>query len=178
MRRQTLWLLALLLPAALTWGGEKLTHVAPGLASYLLGQTDRTYSVNDLPAGWPWDSTKIKGTLLPALHDPLKAANDPDLWLVPCGLLTRWGPTNDWVKEVRIVSVEGTTTVGLAAFVDQDANTKKSKTWRLEAASVPGPWYIVVDAVSQPGKNGQPKVNRYTIVGAGYVPDEYLPFLW
>ncbi|RPJ25493.1 MAG: hypothetical protein EHM35_15505 [Planctomycetaceae bacterium] len=153
-------------------------ETANGLTVFILAQTDRTYSLSDLPGGWGWDVTKIQGTLIPALHDPIKPTNDPNLWLIPCGPLVRWGPTNDWVKEVRIISVIGTDPNSVAVYVDQDVVTKKSRTWRLEVSAVPGPWYIVVDAVSQPGKNGQSKLNRYTVAGAGYVPDDYLPFLW
>ncbi len=140
---------------------------------FLVQAQTSTYTPADLPAGWTWDTTQIQGDILPAVYG--LPANDPNMWLVPCGPLIRWGPTSDWVKEVRVVSAIGTS--GVTAYVDHDPVTHKSTTWRLEVPAVPGPWYIVVDAVSQPGKNGQSKTKRYTVVGAGYVPDNELPFL-
>jgi hypothetical protein len=145
---------------------------------YVLGQTgERSYSIADLPNGWAWDETKIQGILLPAVYDSAKATNDPNLWLIPCGQVVRGATTSEWLKEIKVVSVEGTTPTNIHLYLDQDASTKKSKTWRLDCWSVPGPWYVVVDAVQQPGKNGQSKVQRYTIAGAGYVPEDTVPFL-
>jgi hypothetical protein len=165
----------IVLLVAIVLGAAVFTLRGQGTISQPLG---RVYAVSDLPGDWPWDPAQIDGELLPALHDPGKPPNDPDLWLVPCGLLVRWGPTTDWIKEIRIVAVEGTTTIGLNVAVDHDPATQKSKTWRLEVAAAPGPWYVVLDVLSQPGKSGQPKVKRYTVAGAGFVPEDYLPLIW
>lgn len=148
------------------------------LTPVVFGQPVPAYTFADLPAGWAWDSGKIQGALLPAVYAPARPTNDPNNWLVPCGTYLRGGLTSDWVKEVKIVSVVGVEPTSISVFLDQDPVTKKSKTWRIEGWSIPGPWYITVDAVSQPGKNGTSKSTRYTVVGAGYVPDSSVPFLY
>jgi hypothetical protein len=173
MKRTVLLAVLLLLTAC---GSHGATYM-PSLLGFLPGQIVRNYSVADLPSGWSFDPSQIEGVLLPAVFDPNLAPNDPNLWLVPCGLLERQGVTNDWVKEIRPVRVVGTIPAGVAVFISHDPQSKKSLTWRVDVWSIPGPWYIVLDAVSQPGKNGQSKVQRYTVVGAGYVPDDYVPLL-
>jgi hypothetical protein len=174
MKRVLLFAAVVLLVSPLVLGSP-----IGNMTVFLLAQTNPpSYSFADLPAGWAWDNAKIQGELIPIAPNADLAQNDPNLWLVPCGLCSRTAATNDWVKEVRVVAVEGTVPDGVLVRVTQDPGTKKSTSWYLETWAVPGPWYIVVDAVGQPGRNGQEKTKRYTVAGAGYVPDEYVPLLW
>lgn len=129
------------------------------------------YTFQDLPVGWPWDPLEIQGTILPAV--PNGAAGDLDTWLRPIGEFDRVAVTNQYVSEIRVVS----NTASVGVFLQTDPDKKTSITWTVEGWSTPGCWYVVVDAVSPAGKSGQTKTQRYTLVGAGYVPDDAVPYL-
>jgi len=129
------------------------------------------YSFGDLPAGWPWDQSKIQGTLLPAVTG--LAADDPNAWLVPIGEWDRFGTTNQYVTAIEVINVPSS----VGVFLQTDPDKKTSVTWTVEGWSIPGCWYLVVDAVGAAGKSGNIKRQRYTIVGAGYAPDDVVPIL-
>lgn len=133
------------------------------------------YRFEDLPTGWAWEQDKILGELLPAEPNAALPANDPNLWLCPLGHRIRQGGTNQWVEQLRLISVVGGEPFSTGLYLHHDPNTRESTNWTLESWSVPGPWYITLDAISYPGRSGVPKIRRYTVVGAGYIPDDYVP---
>lgn len=133
------------------------------------------YRFEDLPPGWAWDRTKIQGEILPA--NPGLPDNDPNLWLVPLGRYDRTGQTNQWVAQIGLVSMFGSSPASLSLTLYHNPETRESLTWEIGTWSVPDPWYITIEAFAYPGKSGVGKSKRYTIVGCGYLPDDFEPEL-
>lgn len=136
-----------------------------------LASSCAAYSVSDLPVGWDWDVGRVQGEILPPVASG--EASDPNTWLVPMGQFVREGLTNQYVSEIRVIE----TSASVGVFLRSNEETKLSESWEVQGWSISGPWYIVVEAVSPRGKNGQVKTRRYTIVGAGYMPDDGEPEL-
>lgn len=133
------------------------------------------YQFEDLPVGWAWDRSKIQGEILPA--NPGLPDGDPNLWLVPLGRYERVSTTNQWVAQIKLVSIFGSEPASFLLELHHDPDTRQSISWNIGTWSVPDPWYITIDAFAYPGKSGIGKSKRYTIVGCGFLPDDYEPAL-
>jgi len=96
---------------------------------------------------------------------------------VPLGQHVRAGTTNQWVAQIVFIRAVGSEPTSNSVFLFNDIKTRQSTHWTLETWSIPGPWYVTLDAVSFHGFFGLPKIKRFTVVGAGYVPDDYEPEL-
>lgn len=136
------------------------------------------YNLNDLPAGWGVEITKIQGTLLPVYASDATGnnppSNDPNTWFHPIGAFNRAAETNKWVSRIEWVSTD--TTAGVSVF--HDPNTGYSTHWTLDGWVLPGCNYKVLDAWTWKGRGGQEKKERFTVFTIGYVPLEAIPLLY